>query len=163
MKRSFNISKVLVIFCGTLLSPVVALACQPCTPLILQGSRVRIVLSPQLVERGDVLITDARIRVSRVRKLGPDEKPRQSLSCLTSYEVGDEVLSTRTDKKGTISLKQLPAGTYWLAIRGSVAQAVYVIEIPDGRKQSGTLTLTASDGGLVNNKCGIEPIEYFFK
>ncbi len=146
-----------VLFCAD------ALACQPCTILELHGSRVRVVVAPRFVERTDVFLSGAEVRILRVRKLAQGEKPRQSLSCLSAYEIGAPVWSGKTDKNGAFTLKFVPAGRYWVAVKGQVAQAVYVVEVIERRAREGASTLSASDGGLVNNKCGIEPIDYFFK
>ena len=138
-------------------------ACQPCVIIELHNPFIRI-LSKQSTVENDILVPNAKIRVFRTVELKAGEKGRQELSCLSSFEIGKKVWSGKTDKNGTISLRKIPAGQYWIAIKSKDEEAVYVVMIPPDLEASDIpVNFEVRDGGIVMNKCGIEPIEYFFR
>lgn len=158
-----SVGRVLILASGCALAfSAQGWACQPCVSIGLEAASVRIIVGPRLVGESDVPLAQAQVRVFTVRKLRADEEPRQLLSCLTSMEIGKPVWKGKTDRHGRFRLAHIPEGTYWLAIRAKSAEAVYVIELPKESERQNEVELIASPGGMVNNKCDIEPIRYFF-
>ena len=97
------------------------------------------------------------------KNVDPGQESPIKLSCLSTYGIVEQIWSGTTKKNGVVDLSKIAPGTYWLAIKGKSEEGVYIFEILKERdRKTKPWKLEISDGGLVNNKCGIEPIEYFF-
>jgi hypothetical protein len=137
-------------------------ACQECMIVKLNNESLRIVSKERSypAER-------AEVRIYQAVKIGKGKVPRQELSCLSYFEIGKRIWTGKTDKNGMTNLTGIPPGQYWIAIRkkikGSVEHGVYMVVISaELKNQDIADDFYVSDIGMVQHKCGVKPIEYFF-
>jgi hypothetical protein len=144
---------------GLLFIPAGAFACFPCMPWLTYNSEFQIVSRERQSSE-----SNADVRLFLIKKVEPGYISPIKLSCLSEYGIGQQIWSGKTNRSGKIDPSIMASGTYWMAIKSEREEGVYIITIPDKRDhKSKTLKLEISEGGLVNNKCGVEPIELFFK
>jgi hypothetical protein len=143
---------------GMLLLPVGSFACFPCMPWETYNPVFQIFSREK--QRSE---SRAGVRLFLTKNVEPGYTSLIKLSCLSEYGIGKQIWSAKTKRSGKIDLSSMASGTYWIAIKTEREEGVYIIIIPEKRDhKSKPLKLEISEGGLVNNKCGVEPIELFF-
>ncbi len=141
-----------------LLLPVGAFACFPCLGLATNNPVFQIFSREKQGAE-----SKAQVRLFLTKKVEPGQESPIKLSCLSEYGIGEQIWSGNTKNNGKIDLRIIVPGTYWLAIKSNSEEGVYILDIlKDHDRKAKTWKLEISNGGLVNNKCGVEPIEYFF-
>lgn len=143
---------------GLLLFQAGAFACFPCTPLGTHNPAVQIFSREK--QHGE---STAEVRLFLTKEVEPNYKSPVKLSCLSEYGIGEQIWSGKTKRNGEIDLRSIAPGVYWVAIKSKSEEGVYILAILKERDlNSEPWKLEISEGGLVNNKCGVEPIEFFF-
>jgi hypothetical protein len=107
-------------------------------------------------------VSNAEAGLFLTKNVDPGYKSPVELTCLSDYGIGEKLWSGKTQTNGEIDLRSLKPGTYWMAIKSKNEEAVYVIIPAKEYDPNEKWKLEISEGGLVNNKCGVEPIDLFF-